>query len=117
FALLDKTDVVDIPHIQTALTVWRHCLKSVKYIFGESTGNRYADRLYEHLQEIYPQGMTMTQIANFFQRHSDKYREAVRTLKDTDLISITKISETGGRAIEMVYARKGAESQEMDNAA
>lgn len=51
YAALDSTAIVQRPHLEAALAVWRYCDASAKYIFGDSTGDPMADRILDALEE------------------------------------------------------------------
>jgi hypothetical protein len=45
YAALDATDTIRPEHVEAAYAFWRYCKDSVAYVFGNSTGNPYADRI------------------------------------------------------------------------
>lgn len=49
YALLDATDEISMGHLNAALAVWDYADRSAVFIFGDSTGSRWADAL---LREI-----------------------------------------------------------------
>lgn len=51
YALLDMTATIQRPHFEAALEVVRFCQDSARTIFGEMSGDPFADRIYEALQE------------------------------------------------------------------
>jgi len=51
YALLDLSMVVRRPHFEAAFEITRFCQDSARVIFGEMTGDPFADRIYEALQE------------------------------------------------------------------
>jgi len=51
YALLDLSAMVRRPHFEAALEVVRFCQDSARTIFGEMTGDPFADRVYEALQD------------------------------------------------------------------
>lgn len=68
YALLDRSDVVRIPHLATALEVWRYSEDSCRYIFGDSLGDPTADGILAALRRN-SAGMTRTEISHLFDRH------------------------------------------------
>jgi len=62
YALLDKSPIILPEHLQAALAVWEYAEASVRYIFGEATGNKNADKIYEALRNA-PQGLTKSEIS------------------------------------------------------
>jgi hypothetical protein len=43
YALLDRSALVDLHHLEAGEAVWSFAARSARHIFGESTGNRHAD--------------------------------------------------------------------------
>lgn len=43
YALLDRSEAVELVHFDAALALWDYARRSAVHIFGESTGNRHAD--------------------------------------------------------------------------
>ncbi|MEZ5277106.1 MAG: bifunctional DNA primase/polymerase [Opitutaceae bacterium] len=70
FAILDKAKLIGTRHLEAALSIWDYIERSVLFIFGQSTGNRTADTIYEELLRIRPSGMTRTEISKLLQGHS-----------------------------------------------
>lgn len=59
YALLDKSSVIQLPHLQAALGVWERCEQSAKYTFQGRTGNPLAEVILDGLREG---PMTKTQV-------------------------------------------------------
>ena len=45
YALLDRSPVIDVPHLRAARALWDYAVRSVASVFGTSTGDRHADAL------------------------------------------------------------------------
>ena len=45
YALLDRSPVIDVPHLRAARALWDYAERSVLHVFGDSTGDRHADAL------------------------------------------------------------------------
>ncbi len=45
YALLDRSAVIDVPHLRAARALWDYAERSVRHVFGDSTGDRHADAL------------------------------------------------------------------------
>lgn len=45
YALLDRSPVIDVPHLRAAQALWVYAERSVTSVFGTSTGDRHADAL------------------------------------------------------------------------
>ena len=63
YALLDKTDSINVPHLDAAYALWRYCEASARYIFGTLLGDPLADDIYQMLQQMTPDGYP-TDISN-----------------------------------------------------
>ena len=50
YALADGSHAIELVHLEAALEVWRYCAASVRYIFGDRTGDATADRILEALR-------------------------------------------------------------------
>jgi hypothetical protein len=61
YALLDRSEQVETPHLKAALEVWRYCEDSVKYVFGMAIGDDTADTILRELQR-FPEGLTRTEL-------------------------------------------------------
>src|SRR5262249_23484039 len=57
YALLDKSVVVRVEHLQAALAVWEYCERSAVLIFGKRLGDPTADRVLEALRNAGTSGM------------------------------------------------------------
>ena len=97
YALLDKSPVIRLEHLEAALAVWEYAEASVRYIFGEKTGNQDADKILEAVRHD-PQGLTRSEISKVFKGNVPATRidQAMEFLKSYGLILEEK-STTGGR--------------------
>jgi hypothetical protein len=102
YAVLDRSRIVRIEHLQAALAVWDYCYSSASYIFGDATGDPVADRIREALREAATLGMTRTEIRDLFKRHesSDRIQQALNQLVELRIAG-RRVVETEGRSIEM----------------
>ncbi len=69
YAVLDRSPVIRVPHLQAALAVWTYAEASARRIFGSRLGNPTADRIWLALQAAGSGGLTETQIHDLFGRH------------------------------------------------
>lgn len=69
YALLDCSAIVRREHLAAALSLWKYCEDSARYIFGERTGDRLADNLLRALREAEADGLTRTDISNLSGRN------------------------------------------------
>lgn len=51
YALLDRSPVIDVPHLRAARALWDYAERSVACVFGTSTGDRHADALRAQLAD------------------------------------------------------------------
>jgi len=51
YALIDRSPVIDVPHLNAARALWDYAVRSVAYVFGTSTGDRHADALRAQLAD------------------------------------------------------------------
>jgi hypothetical protein len=107
YALLDGSDIIDVPHLQAALAVWEYCDATAKYAFGASLGDRMADDIMRRLRAADDVGLTRTDIRDAFGRHAstDKIGAALDLLKRRRLATCETVS-TGGRPVETWRAAK-----------
>jgi hypothetical protein len=69
YALLDGKAEIDTEHLAAALALWGYCERSAYFIFGDMLGDPVADEILRALREASEEGMTRTDISNFFGRH------------------------------------------------
>jgi hypothetical protein len=100
--LLDCSAIIQKPHLEAALEVWRYCEDSAKFIFGDSMGDPIADSILIALTEAGDRGMTRTQLSDLFKRHatSAQIGRALGMLAEIDKVGSRKDDSTGGRPVE-----------------
>jgi hypothetical protein len=108
YALLDKRAVVGADHLKAALALWCFCERSVRFIFGDSLGDEVADGLLRTLQEK-PEGLTRTDISDFFGRNvgANRLARALGLLQRLSLVECRKEQTTGGRPAERWFYKDG----------
>lgn len=96
YALLDKSAMIRIEHLEAALAVWEYTEASVRCIFGQTTGNSDADRILEGLRNN-SQGLTQTGISKIFNNNLSTARigQALEFLKGYALVVEEKTSGMG----------------------
>jgi hypothetical protein len=98
FAALDRSEIIQVPHLEAAFEVWTYCYESAGRLFGVSTGNPIADRMREAI-EAAQDGFSRKQISNLFHGHVDSARIDEALYQLTSLGAITgHIRETAGRS-------------------
>jgi len=100
YALLDRSALIKVPHLQAGLALWKFCAASVRFIFRDSLGNPVADRLLEALRQA-PTGLTRTEIRDLLGRHAkqDDIDQALNELAEAGLARTVR-QDTGGRPVE-----------------
>lgn len=108
YALLDATETVKVPHLLAALAFWSRAEATVRYIFGDATGDVVADAI---MQALRAQGsLTQTDIySGLFGRHhsADRIARALSILQDTGLVA-SESQETQGRPVTVWRSRDDA---------
>ncbi len=100
YAVLDRSEVIRLEHLQASLAVWSYAEDSARYIFGDALGDPFADELLRVLRGR-PEGMTRTEIRDHFGRNKPAAQvdRALAFLLEHGLVRMEK-EETGGRPAE-----------------
>ncbi len=100
YALLDRSPVVRVEHLEAAVAVLDYVAASVVYIFGDALGDPVADRILAALRAGAELSRTEISVA-LFQRHQPESRieAALAALARLGLARSEK-RETGGRPVE-----------------
>ena len=95
YALLERTDTLDVQHLKAALAITDYVRETVEWIFGRKTGDPTADKVLEHLKTG---EKTQTEISHLFEKHksSEEIERAIKTLVDAGRIT-SRIEKTTGR--------------------
>ena len=93
-----------------ALAVWEYCDASAAHIFGTALGDPVADDILRALQQAAADGMTRTAIRDLFGRHKsgDRIGAALALLAVRGRARGMVVRETGGRPVEMWFAKAEA---------
>jgi len=104
YALLDRSSVVRIEHLRSALALWSYAERSARYIFGSALGDPTADEILAALKGQ-PKGMTRTDLREHFGRHksSEEITRALGVLLDQGLARKEE-EQGGGRPAERWFA-------------
>jgi hypothetical protein len=78
YALLDRSETIDLPHLEAALAFWAYSATSSRWVFGESLGDPTADEIWA-LAAGRADGVSRTEVSNLFSRNK-KAREIDRAL-------------------------------------
>jgi len=85
YAVLDRSSVIRKIHLQAAVAVWTYCEASCKYIFGEKTGNQFADKIMTELR-VRPDGIKLTAL------HREVFKSNVSASKIHEALQILEKS-------------------------
>jgi Bifunctional DNA primase/polymerase, N-terminal len=101
YALLDGQQEIGLAHLQAALEIIRYSNDSVKFIFGDATGDPIADTILRSLRNN-PEGLSRIEINNLFSRNAkaSDIATALACLLDHKLATFRR-KETGGRPSEI----------------
>jgi len=102
YALMDGSDIIRKEHLLAALALWEYSEASVRYIFGDRTGDSVADRIYDSVYAC-AEGLTRTDIMNLFNRNvkSERIDDAIKLLvRYRKVINVRE--ESTGRPIERI---------------
>jgi hypothetical protein len=100
YALLDRSEFIDEPHLLAALACWDYAEASARFVFGDTLGDPVADEILRALRES-PRGMTRNELMNHFARHltSEQIGRGVAVLARGNLA--TSVTEpTRGRPLQ-----------------
>jgi len=97
YAVLDKSTVITTEHLKAAIAIIERSIQSVKFIYGDSTGDPIRDAIIEGLKQYGP--MTQTGIhRKIFQSNmeANKIKEALQKLSAKGMV-ICKTEATKGK--------------------
>jgi hypothetical protein len=101
YALLDCSQIIRVEHLKAALAVWKYCMASAEYIFGDDLGLPEADEILRALRES-PEGLARSDISALFRHHKTaaQIQNALAALKERRLVEM-RLVETNGRSAEV----------------
>jgi hypothetical protein len=105
FAALDFKKRIDIPHLDAAMALIDYNEETLVHLFGDSTGDKMADRIYLNLLE-HASGLSRTELVtgvlqgNYSKEQIDT---AMKKLVERGLVRETKMRRSGGKKSELVY--------------
>ncbi len=108
YALLDKSGTVKAEHLMAALALWEYAERTVRYIFGDATGDATADTILRALRVQGP--MTQTGIYDGLfasNRSAERIAQALSLLAEAGLATAQTVEPTGkaGRPMTIWSAR------------
>jgi hypothetical protein len=101
YALADGAASIHEQHLEAALELWHYSARSVRHLFGDTTGDPDADTIEQALRRNANGGLTRTDISRLFAGHATAARidRALGVLTARGTIRVTR-EETGGRPVE-----------------
>ena len=104
YALMDISGAVTAKHLTAALALWEYAEHTVRYIWGDATGDQTADTILRALRAQGP--MTQTAINYLFGRNvsADRIANALSLLIEANLIVAQEV-ETSGRPATLWSAK------------
>jgi hypothetical protein len=109
YALLDSSQLIRAEHHEAAMALWDYCQQSAKWIFGTTTGDRNADKIFRALRHALI-GLTKTEIsAEVFNRHASSadIDEALRLLHGLKM-AYYEVETTDGAPVQHWFACESA---------
>ena len=110
YALLDRSPSIDVPHLKAAVAVWDYAEQSVRYVFGDTTGDKIADTILRMLRTT-AGGLSRTRIRDLLGRNRSAHEinEALAVLASSQLAEKKTVSSNGGRPAETWFASNGGQ--------
>jgi hypothetical protein len=98
YALLDRSQSVEVRHLEAALALWDYSLRSCHWVFGDDAHQGDADVIRKALHDAGDGGMTQKAIGDLFNQHKSakEIAAAIKQLSDFGLIETGEL-KTGGR--------------------
>ena len=104
YAALDGARMIDLPHLESALALWRFCDDSAGYLFGKTTADPAANKILKALRAS-ENGLTRDEIyRSVFAKNASKetIERALATLLKARL-AYPLTTQTEGRPVEAWY--------------
>jgi hypothetical protein len=100
YALLDRVSIIRAEHLRAAYALWHYAEDSARYVFGDSTGDKLADKVLEILRTG---PKTRKEIHSRTNRHikAEELTRVLTLLRDQGLVKSYKNNNTGGRPSEL----------------
>lgn len=114
YALMDKSNVIRVEHLEAALDFWSYCEGSAKNIFGESTGDKIADDILQFLRNE-ENGLSKTEIIKLTGNNlnSKRINDALKILADNNLAGCKNVIKADSKKpVEIWFANEFNEFNE-----
>ena len=108
YAVADGKSLLDVEHLLAGKALWDCSARCARYIFGETLGNKDAEKLLQAIEASGCNGLTRSQIsADVFQGNTRKevITGLLTLLMEKDRIHEVEDRETGGRRTLRYFAR------------
>ncbi len=104
YAILDRSEMIQIEHLRAAYSLWEYCERSVAYIFGTGLTDRTSNTIWTALKSAGSDGLSRTGISLLFTGNKSKPEldRALQLLHSARLARREKVV-TGGRPVEVWY--------------
>ncbi len=106
YAIIDRTDTIEAPHLRAALALWDYSVRSCKWIFGDTTGNADADLLLDTIKAAGKDGMSNSEVSALFSRNraATDIRKTLAMLVDFGLVRSEERRKSIGRPAQVWIA-------------
>ena len=106
YALLDGSPDITMEHVLAAAAAWAYAEQSVRWSFGDTIGDKIADKLYGFLLDAGDDGLTRTEQSNVLGRNviAARLHTARQALSRRGLIRTERIRTGSGRSTTVDYA-------------
>lgn len=106
YAVINRSHQIEVQHLEAALALWEYTEVSARYIFGDATGDPEADQVLEALRAAGKDGMSRTEIRDFFGRNkkADRIDRALAVLLEAGRVRRER-EKTAGRPSERWFAK------------
>jgi hypothetical protein len=107
YAVADGKTAVDVDHLLAAKALWDSSARSVRYIFGNSLGNKDAEKLLQAIVDAGRKGLSRKEISvDVFQRNKpmDTITGLLALLMENSRVHEVKDCSTGGRRTLRYFA-------------
>jgi hypothetical protein len=95
YALLDCSSVVKRVHLEAAKAVWDYCVASSRYIFGEHSLSKKAQKIYDRLSETGDKGLNKTELLKGNGGRSFGLNVALAELEQAGFARMMKVPTAG----------------------
>ena len=116
YALGDASRMVRVEHLTAALALWRYCFASARFLFGDLTGDRLADRIRDQLRLAGPTGLTRTEISEALGKNypAERIDRALGLLADYGAVRMESEPRERGRPTTRWHATEDDQPYEID---